>query len=92
MTKQEAIENGFVYEGRMGIVPVYLTDLNAFGHKLPGYAGKNVAWDIVLDIQLFLNDLITTAINIVRPGTCQEINIGFGARLDGKPITEEELD
>ena len=92
MTRQEAMEKGFVYEGRVGIVPVYLTDLYAFGHKNPGLAAKSPWMEYVLDMQEVLNGWACAAINYFKPGAAVGLAIMFGPRLDGKPVTDEELD
>lgn len=92
MTRQEALQKGFVYEGRVGIVPVYLTELNAFGVKNPGMAAKNTALEFVLDVQDELNRAACAVINFFKPGAALGISIIFGNRLDGKPVTEKELD
>lgn len=92
MTKQEALEEGFVYEGYYGIVPVYLTELNAFGYKNPGYAPKYVWMTPILDVQEWLNEGLCWLINKVRPGAATGVAIAFGRRLDGKYRTEKELD
>lgn len=92
MTKQEALKEGFVYEGYCGIVPVYLTELNAFGYKVPGFAAKYEWMTPVLDAQEWLNEGLCWLINKVRPGAAVGINLAFGERLDGKERTEKELD
>lgn len=92
MTKQEALEEGFVYEGRIGIVPIYVTALHAFGHKNPGLAAKNGLLECVLDLQFALNKAACAVINHFKPGAAEGFPIIFGDRLDGKPVTEKELD
>lgn len=92
MTKQEAMDKGFVYEGTVGVVPVYLTELNAFGTKVPGIAAKSPALELVLDAQEALNKAACKAINFFKPGAAEGFPIIFGNRLDGKPVTEKELD
>lgn len=92
MTKQEALEEGFVYEGWCGIVPVYLTELNAFGYKNPGYAPKYVWMTPVLDVQEWLNEGLCWLINKAKPGAAAGLTFAFGDRLDGKPETEKERD
>jgi hypothetical protein len=92
MTEQEALKEGFVYEGYYGVVPVYLTELNAFGYKNPGYAPK-YGWMLpVMDVQDWLNEGLCWLINKVKPGAATGITIAFGRRLDGKYRTEKELD
>jgi len=91
MTRQEALAHGFVYEGKIGVVPVYLTELNAFGHKMPGAVGKNLALDIALAVQTAIHDGAVWLIELVKPGSCREVGIWFGSRLDGAPVTDEEL-
>lgn len=92
MTKKEAMDKGFVYEGRIGVVPVYLTDLNAFGEKSPGLAAKHTVMEYVLDVQEAVNKVACAAINFFKPGAAEGFPIIFCNRLDGKPVTEKELD
>lgn len=92
MTKQEALAKGFVYEGRCGIVPVYLTDVNAFGTKQPGLTAQKPWQEPLLDVQEALNTICCAVINFFRPGTAEGVAILFGDRLDGTKRTEQELD
>lgn len=92
MTKQEALEEGFVYEGYCGIVPVYLTELNAFGYKYPGFAARYEWMTPILDAQEGLNNALCWLINKVKPGAAVGITLTFGQRLDGKVRTEKEFD
>lgn len=92
MTRQEALEKGFVYEGRVGLVPVYLTELNAFGTKNPGVAAQSPMLEYALDVQEAVNGVACKVINFFKPGTAEGVAILFGDRLDGAPRTEEELD
>lgn len=92
MTKQEALQQGFVYEGYCGIVPVYLTEVDAFGHKHPGLVAKYWWLDGVLTLQEAVNAGLCRLINLFKPGMAEGITIMFGERLDGKVRTEKELD
>lgn len=94
MTKQEAMDEGFVYEGKFGLAKVYLTDLHACGHCNPGVAGTNRFWDIVLDIQEAMLFAKHTVMEFLKPGSTEGVGvfIQFGPRLDGKETKEGELE
>ena len=92
MTNEEALEDGFVYEGYCGLVPVFITDVNAFGHKNPGVAARWPWMEFVLDIQAAADKAACWVINKFKPGSAQGITVMFGDRLDGKPIMDGEID
>jgi hypothetical protein len=88
MTKKQALKKGFVYEGMVGYVPVYLTELHKFGKDQPGVCAKNWLWGIVLDIQEFATQLA----NMIKDQDYVGDNIFFGDRLDGQPYGDKEFD
>lgn len=88
MTKEQALAKGYVYEGMIGYVPVYLTGLNKFGDNMPGAAPKNAAWGVVLWVQ----EKVINLVRKVRGVESDQHDVYFGERLDGKPWAEGELE
>lgn len=86
MTREQAIAEGFKYEGRMGVVPVYMKSpqLNMGEHSV-GVRGPD-AWEYVMDFQDFLVD----AILFFNPKFI--LGVDYQRRIDGGEMPANEAD
>lgn len=86
MTREDAVKNGFKYEGRMGVVPVYMKSpqMNNGEHSV-GVRGNDV-WEYVMDFQEFLVD----AILFFNPKFA--LGVDYQRRIDGGEMPASEAD
>lgn len=85
MTREQAVENGFIYEGKMGFVPVYLGGPLPGGAPVVGVRGSTF-WEYVMDAQ----DLLIDAVLFFKPTF--EVPLHYDRRIDGGAMPANEAD